>query len=352
MSIVLIAPTRDSRIEQFDGLRAFAFLSVFAYHVMRVPMGWLGVDLFFVLSGFLITRNLITMRERSTFGSSLAVFYFRRLLRIVPPYYLVLVAMMVFVPLLRHEAGWYFGFASNIRDSVGDKVKGPPVTMWSIAVEEQFYLVWPFIVMLVPRNHWKKIFVAAVIAAPILRALLTPYGFDPIYRLMPTRMDLLALGALLGAIDLEDPAWFVRHARQALTVAVLGAVAYVAFRFAIHDFEFEYSSLSFNVFGYAFAACAVTGLLAYVRAHNSGPVYTVMTNPVLRYIGKISYTGYLIHDLIFSRVKLLITHGPILIVVTFVLTIAIASLSWYLVEQPLQRFKHWVTATPRTIATD
>ena len=314
-------------------------------------MGWLGVDLFFVLSGFLITRNLITMRDRYTFGSSLAVFYYRRLLRIVPPYYLALLAMMFFLPTLRHEASWYFGFASNIRDSLGDKIKGPPVTMWSIAVEEQFYLLWPFVVMLLPRRHWKKIFIAAVIAAPIIRALLTPYGFDPIYRLMPTRMDLLALGALLGAIDLDDPAWFMRHARKALALAVLGSAAYVAFRVAIRDFEFEYSSLAFNVFGYSFAACGVTGLLAFVRASNSGPVFTVMTNPVLRYIGKISYTGYLIHDLIFSRVKLLLHHGPLVALVTFALTIAIASACWYLVEQPLQRLKHWVTARPSAVTT-
>ena len=84
------AALRGSRIAQFDGLRALAFLGVFAFHAVAVPYAWMGVDLFFVLSGYLITKNLLALRETARPRSALAVFYFRRLLRIVPPYYLAL----------------------------------------------------------------------------------------------------------------------------------------------------------------------------------------------------------------------------------------------------------------------
>jgi hypothetical protein len=82
------------RIDQFDGLRAIAFLLVFAFHTLFVPLGFLGVDMFFALSGYLITRNLLALRREETAGRAMAVFYFRRLIRIVPAYFLALAVML------------------------------------------------------------------------------------------------------------------------------------------------------------------------------------------------------------------------------------------------------------------
>jgi peptidoglycan/LPS O-acetylase OafA/YrhL len=140
------------RIDQFDGLRALAFGAVFLHHAVSAPLLWMGVDLFFVLSGYLITRNLLRLRETATTGGALRVFYFRRLLRIVPPYYLAVFAMALYVPAYRDHLGWYLGFASNLRDTLVGPDPGPATTLWSIAVEEQFYLLWPMLVLLCPRR--------------------------------------------------------------------------------------------------------------------------------------------------------------------------------------------------------
>jgi peptidoglycan/LPS O-acetylase OafA/YrhL len=111
------AVSSHDRIEQFDGLRALAFLAVFCRHMLHVWFGQLGVDMFFVLSGFLITRNLLAMRDTPP-GNACKIFFYRRALRIIPPYYLALMVMIAagFLPVA--QSHWYFGFVSNIRDSM------------------------------------------------------------------------------------------------------------------------------------------------------------------------------------------------------------------------------------------
>src|SRR5436190_9414476 len=102
--------TSSSRIDQFDGLRALAFLGVFAFHAVGIPYTWMGVDQFFVLSGYLITRNLLGLRRDARPRRAMAVFYYRRALRIIPPYYVALLAIFLLEPVPMSEAPWYFAF--------------------------------------------------------------------------------------------------------------------------------------------------------------------------------------------------------------------------------------------------
>jgi peptidoglycan/LPS O-acetylase OafA/YrhL len=324
------------RIASFDGLRACAFGAVFLFHAIHLPYGFLGVDLFFVLSGYLITRNLLALRETATTTSALAVFFYRRLLRIVPPYYVALVLMLLLFPFPLHEAPWYFGFASNIRDAVKPVLEGPMVTMWSIAVEEQFYLLWPLIVLLLPRRALAPAFVLSVAFAFVFRDVVRANG-EAVYRLTFSRMDLLALGALLGLADVSDGKFLERHRRRFAWALSISASAYALCAVMLPGFR-QGAYLPF-----ALVAVAMPSLLALVR---TGMLETVLCTPVLRYIGKVSYVCYLVHDIVLERLHALHVPGAVTVALAFALTIGFATLSWHLLEQPLGRLRGRVRVVP------
>jgi len=334
------------RISQFDGVRALAFTAVFLHHAVHAPLLWMGVDQFFVLSGFLITRNLLQLRTESRLGSSLRVFYFRRLLRIVPPYYVALFAIMVVQSISVREAPWFFGFASNIRDAFHAPVEGPLSSMWSIAVEEQFYLVWPWFVLLLPRASLRGVFVTVIVAAPVCRVLFSPLGFEAVYRLMLCRMDLLAFGALLATFDEHDVAWFSRHRNLFVVVASATLVTFVALSVSFHTFRTSSNSMLFDVVGFGLATVFFTVTLAYVRGLSAGLVYRFLMLSPMRYVGKISYMAYLVHMLALAIAVQLHRGMVVTATVGFLLTLAMASASWYLIEQPLTKLRRFVRLKP------
>src|SRR6201996_3771215 len=185
-------------IPQLDGLRACAILGVFLYHSpLHFKGGWAGVDLFFVLSGFLITRILVSHREmpiKQYFGT----FYMRRARRILPPY----IALMVVVSLL-FGFSWVPTWYAYLGAMNFPRVGPPELSMlWSLAVEEQFYLFWPFVVLFFPRRRLAWVAVSLILTAPLLRAIATPLLTDhwAIYKQTPFRMDCLATGALIGIL--------------------------------------------------------------------------------------------------------------------------------------------------------
>src|SRR5262245_31947257 len=145
-----------NRIAQLDGLRALAFLAVYLNHSIYLPMAWAGVDLFFVLSGFLITNILLTAKEQHS-ENYFRNFYTRRANTILPPYFMVLGAVALFASAGIHWSAiwWHFLlFMQNfsVAFEMGVGVLNP---YWSLAVEEQYYLVWPLLVFFLPRQHLK-----------------------------------------------------------------------------------------------------------------------------------------------------------------------------------------------------
>jgi peptidoglycan/LPS O-acetylase OafA/YrhL len=330
------------RIDPFDGLRAIAFLLVFAFHTLFVPLGFLGVDMFFALSGYLITRNLLALRREETAGRAMAVFYFRRLIRIVPAYFLALAVMLALGQLPGSASPWYFGFASNVHDAFLDRVNGAPLPMWSIAVEEQFYLVWPFVVLFAPRRRLIEVLVAAVAVAAVARWAFAG-NHDAVYRLMPCRMDTLALGAILAAIEDRDPDRPPRPGAAALvTVVALGAS--IVWRFAIGRALHRPQDLpvDYEVVGYGLTAVGFAALLAYVRELDRGRIHAILTAPVLRYLGKISYTAYLMHFVAYELVRDRIASRPVVAAIALAATIGWASLTWYALERPMLGLRHLV----------
>jgi peptidoglycan/LPS O-acetylase OafA/YrhL len=331
------APPAPVRIDQFDAVRAIAFLAVFAFHTIHLPLGYLGVDLFFVLSGFLITRNLLKLRDSATTGSAFGSFFYRRLLRIVPPYYLVLLLVFVFEHFAAHELGWYLGFASNIRDSIKPTLEGPQVTFWSIAVEEQFYIVWPFLVLLLPKRALVPVFLTAIVAATAFRCVMSGND-DAVYRLTISRMDTLAAGALLAVMELR----LAKHLRWFLVLGASAAAVFAVLYRELPTFRWFHGDLLYDVVGYALATLFFASVLVAVYCT---PMRWMM-NPALRHVGKVSYVAYLVHDLIYDRVHAMHWGGAMAIGVSLTLTLLVATASWALLEQPLQRLRGRVHPEP------
>ena len=173
---------------QLDTLRAVAVLMVIVAHWMgeyrtvhALPLGMVGVTLFFVLSGFLITQILLREREAGDSGDekkrALGRFYIRRTLRIFPVYYLFLLLLYLSgVPEFREDALWYVFYSVNILAYDHQSWVGPATHLWTLAVEEQFYLVWPLLILFTPRQHLWKVIAAAVLCGPISRGVLFYLG--------------------------------------------------------------------------------------------------------------------------------------------------------------------------------
>ena len=208
------------RILRLDGVRALAFLTIYVHHGFGIHHLWAGVDIFFVLSGFLITSILMDGRGKE---GAWGRFYERRALRILPPYVAFLILATVFLHLQwDHKAVWYALFAMNLAEVLHLGVPGLGI-LWSLAVEEQFYLFWPFIALRFSPRIVLRCALALIVLAPILRGAATPFLQDhsAIYYLMPFRMDLLASGSLLAVLWLQ-PGALVRWRRWGLALMVAG----------------------------------------------------------------------------------------------------------------------------------
>jgi peptidoglycan/LPS O-acetylase OafA/YrhL len=358
-----------NHIPQLDVLRGLAVLNVMLYHASDITphlqirpffrLGYTGVDLFFVLSGFLITGILVRTRENEGYFTN---FYARRALRIWPLYYALLIFSFVLLPLIQpqlkaaiftqsHPWQSFPFFLQNLMLN-GHAYDTLRVT-WSLAIEEQFYLVWPIIVWLAPRRVLKPLAISGLLLSVALRWSVL-YGLIPpliIYTNTLTRLDGLALGAFLALWIPEADSRTVKWAGLAvMAVAIPLAVAMAT----THEGHWGFYSL---------VALSFAGLLCVAinipRAANL---------EFLKYTGKISYCLYLVHVPICAfttspRVhRLLEFRSPIVTdIVVFIVSIAlcyaVAAFSWRFFESKILRLKSRfefspapVSPTPVTIA--
>jgi peptidoglycan/LPS O-acetylase OafA/YrhL len=293
------------------------------------------VDLFFVLSGFLITGILIRRKESG--GPYFSYFYARRARRIVIPYLLLLaVSSFLFGTAWMKYWYWYAFFAANIGAALHQVGHESIGMLWSLAVEEQFYLVWPLIVIGVRRNALLGIGLSILIAAPILRALATPW-FDthfPIYYLTPFRMDLLASGAIL--------AWIQRWNRPLLSrlsfwpQVVLAGFAGLLVVLALIDpgFRTSANTVRGNVLIYASTNIMATSLVV-IALRGCGAICQFLRNPILRYVGKVSYSMYLIQPTALVFAGRFFQGRVISFGLALALTVLYATASWYGFERRL-----------------
>jgi peptidoglycan/LPS O-acetylase OafA/YrhL len=325
-----------TRIMRLDGVRAIAFLTIFFHHAFDIPHLWAGVDIFFVLSGFLITSILMASRGKQGAWSR---FYERRALRILPPYCAFLLLATFFLHLhWDHKGLWYALFAMNFAEVLGVGIPGLGI-LWSLAVEEQFYLFWPFLALRFPPRMLSRWAILLIILAPILRGVTTPFLNDhaAIYYLMPFRMDLLASGALL-AVLWQQPGELVKWRRWGLALMGAGLALLLTCTLLNPRFHAEANTIFFNTVGYSLICCVATGLLAFTLGSEDGWYAKLMTWTPIRWIGLISYTSYLIHAGVLAVV---VPFSWVILnrAVALAVVIAYASLSWILLEKPILRWR-------------
>ena len=189
------------RINSLDGLRGIAILSVLLIHHGLFNNGWMGVDLFFVLSGFLITQLLRKDRFEPLFWKR---FYIKRATRILPPLVLTVALGYAFTPGAKAliALGYLLSFSGFIELTRHHILALGP--LWSLAVEEHFYLVWPFAVRFLSRRHLFFVLAVIIVGVPLLRLFFShpmPMAqLSPIYFLTPFRIDEMAFGCLLAVL--------------------------------------------------------------------------------------------------------------------------------------------------------
>ena len=323
-------------IPGLTGLRAIAAFAVIIYHFCQVP-GWhtvfapgpYGVVCFFVLSGFLITWLLLKERDR-TGTVDLKAFWLRRALRIFPAFYvywLVQAALLGRVPADLWASAFYF--YNYFQGFQHQWVMGVVAHTWTLAVEEQFYLLWPFVFVLI-RNRMtlKRSLALAILAVQIARAIAwrwIPEAY--IYEAFEFRCDALMLGCLL-AIALRDrdplPGWLLHP--------VMGIAAVCVFPLMMKG----NSVTVFNAIGNTATAYASAILILQAIAY--APWF--LENRLVTYLGTLSYAIYLYHGLFLDVVLHHRTWStPLLFLMYTVGTVGAASASYYLVEKPFLRMK-------------
>ncbi len=325
------------RIPELDGLRAIAIILVIGWHYVSglgltatpigqaFRLGWSGVDLFFVISGYLIGGILLDARESANY---FRVFYGRRAFRILPLYGLTVAGcLLVFRVDTSPLPAWsYAVFGQNVFNAItgnwGSHWLNPT---WSLAVEEQFYLTLPLIVRFAPVRALPWLAGAGVIAAPILRAACSSHMAS--YTLMPCRLDCLGMGVLLM--------FAMRHnaARAFLAEWSLPACVVFGFRYLLVRTPNE------QVMDPLWVCLFWSAVVAFALTHTGKRFSRLLNSTPMQHVGKYSYSIYLFHQPTFILIGA-IAAGPALVIFAALTTFSLARLSWLYLEYPLIQIGH------------
>ena len=330
---------------------------LFHLHLPGFSLGWAGVPLFFVLSGFLITG--ILLEEKSgKFSDYLSSFYIKRTLRIFPLFYAYLAFNFIILLVTGRSTegyGWYLLYLQNYH--IGSELNGggslPGIVghTWSLAVEEQFYLVWPFLVYFLSKRQLAWTCVILIIASPLARwAILQDGGNVYLANVtLPSCLDMMAYGALLALLRTSKigskvvyTMFAVGCALTAYAIFVLGLDAFWEPRKWINSAFYLFTALAF-IFGTAIWYVAVKPNANLVRA---------LTIQPLLFTGKISYGLYLWHAIAFLTIEKLAAKLQVLTLplvtpaISLIVAYLVSIISFYFFEIHFLRLKDsWVEKT-------
>ena len=358
-----------------DGLRGIAILLVLWYHapflfrqlsqfsdqqnpwttlglfwVMSLG-GWIGVDLFFVISGFLIT--LILLRVRHSHGSSLA-FWARRALRILPLavlYFFVLAGLVALGDPLHILPGfdgwaWYAFYLGNIHIALYGWQPLAVMILWSLAIEEQFYLVWPFLVRMYNARYVLSCSIGLIIAAPVIRAIMfSAAEYPATYVFTLCRLDALASGAVIAVLyTAAESRQRLIAACKKLTVPALVIVMITVLVPFSPSFPPTRPWL-FTVVGYSLLAASFAVLLA-VSLETEGLLNDLLTSRILTFIGRRCYGLYLWHVIAGGLAVAALQQWEVgfyaHVMLWLIILLTMASGSWFFFEEPILRLKRVV----------
>jgi peptidoglycan/LPS O-acetylase OafA/YrhL len=364
-----VAADSSRHVPSLDGVRGIAVLLVLAFHAWTsrwTSFGWMGVDLFFVLSGFLITGILVDGREALHRART---FYIRRILRIMPLYYGVLILVFVVIPLIHRphdpvykqmvrDQMWYWTYTSNWLLGLASPPQphyGFMDHFWSLAVEEQFYLIWPLVVWHTSRQTALRIAAGAIVAALVCRIVFVGMGmwWYSAYFLIPCHVDGLAVGSAI-ALALRapgDPAATARRlsdlmVRGAIGLGALVIVAQVVSRHGVPARMRLPVSVNMSAVAWIFGWVVLIAATRQPRVLQWKP---------LRAAGQYSYGLYVIHPLILAYLTSLWPHSGMFVrgLAVVIVSVPLAWLSYHLFEKRfLQLKRRFAPLGDRTGAAD
>jgi peptidoglycan/LPS O-acetylase OafA/YrhL len=353
----------ENHVRALDGVRGAAILLVLFFHFPApfawlrplTTMGWAGVDLFFVLSGYLITGILYSSTTKAHYFRN---FYIRRCLRIFPLYYGFLVLTLLILPRFVNPY-WlgldnlnggvlpFFLYYSNYTNVFSGWVPISLGAFWSLAVEEHFYLFWPMFIKVTPKNSllvW-----CAIIALLAFLSRLAITGFKvtwlAAYFLTSSRVDSLVVGAMTAIITRQHFDWSKRWMKP-----IGGTVLVVLLAIAVWRHGLQFNDWPMRTFGYSLLALLFASLV-WLAAATRGRTSRFFSNPVLVTFGKYSYCLYVFHMLVLMvcerwlgpRLFPLLgwsADSPLpLFTITMAASFAIAYLSWRFYESPFLSLK-------------
>lgn len=370
------------QIKELDGIRGLAIILVMLYHftipfrhgehlnwldelfVKLFGVGWVGVDLFFVLSGFLITGILYETRQKKNYFRN---FYARRFLRIFPLYYAVLFGLLIFLPFVvpaaEHKVSsmienqvWFWSYLVNWKigmEGSFDVFQGG--YMWSLAVEEQFYMLWPFVIFYL-KDKVVPFCLTLIVSLAALRVIMLQWGWNAtsLYVMTITHLDGLLIGSAL-AVAIRHSGTKEKATRLLSYSAPLAIAAVIGIMVIVGRFSFSGSEVA------AIGLLAIAILSGYlvVRVINdpeNSRVNRFFRLPILIYFGKLCYGLYLFHHPIgvFVNEYIVACNAFVLfnsylpatlanVVVSMAISVFIASLSFRLFEMPFLKLKKHFT---------
>ncbi len=344
-------------IRSLDSVRAIAILLVLAWHwlpptalINRWDIGSFGVNIFFVLSGFLITRILLSSRcnGRGKYKNILH-FYIRRVLRIFPIYYLTIIFIYLFHDHLYaslekdeflYASTYTINFYNFSQSTWGDLT----FHFWSLAVEEQFYLIWPFIIILLPERFLLPVITTCILISVFFQVRINDieFGYLPTY----TCFDAFGMGAILSWVVTYRPEVLGKYLHTMIVASVFACLLLAIQQYSEYLHHLPIRTMHSTI------AVTLIGYLLLMEERKTGMFKWFWNNKFLVFIGRISYGMYMYHVLvqwIAIALKLTIQKRigyiffleipALFYIVEFTILIGISYVSWKWIEEPVNSLK-------------
>jgi len=341
---------------QLDTLRAFSLFLVLLGHwintdswIHKFPIGIAGVTIFFVLSGFLITGILLRNKVSLDSGNHkllyyLKNFYIRRTIRIFPVYYFTLIVLFILnFENIREIILWFVFYISNYLMYIKMDWTGALSHFWTLAVEEQFYLFWPLIILFTPKKHLFKVIILFILAGIFFRGYnylindKTEYHTMFSYMLTLSCIDGFALGAILA---------YIRNYIDDMFDLLKGKYIFIlvgTFLLMIILMFFDINVVDVSMFKFCIAVIALF-MVSKLSIGFKGKLKYVFENKFLMYLGKISYGMYIFHTFVpYIYLSLGLPYFDsmlIMFLIYLLILIVISSLSWFVLEKPINNLKN------------
>lgn len=354
-----------SHYPALDGLRGLASLLVVIYHLFGFInhyffFGWLGLDIFFVLSGFLITNILLTSIGTEHYLRS---FYVRRILRVFPLYYLGLILFLVVLPNIKtvplrldyyiHHQAWLWIYLQNWLYIYSPPNESTLNHLWSLAVEEQFYLLWPLVILILRKPKYILIFISLILLLTVALRYwawvnhIENFAYYNLYTF--TRIDGICIGCMVALLQKINSKFLTKNTAVIVTI-------FAGFNFLFYFFNkgYRFSFPYLAIVGYTTFAM-LFGLLVHDIVNHRTKLFTIIfQNRILRFCGTVSYGCYIIHWPLYLAISPVLRqwcslHSPWLSQEFFASTVSLilsyigGYLSYRLFEMRFLRLKKYFT---------